>query len=137
MKIYPESTMKVEQLLRGSALTCSFGAKQPTEEMLARQKTVQRSPEAQVGLEQISPQVDRLPLREHLSKHGNVRLHPAGLLPLRIEVHCLALRPGVIVREGDAVTADGNRYNIGGDDPEFTRVDGEAVVVEDRLAIKP
>ena len=75
-------------------------------------------------------------LPEHLSKHGNVRL-PAGLLPLRIEVHCLALRPGVIVREGDAVTAYGNRYNIGGDDPEFTRVDGEAVVVEDRLAIKP
>ena len=52
-------------------------------------------------------------------------------------MHCLALRPGVIVREGDAVTAYGNRYNIGGDDPEFTRVDGEAVVVEDRLAIKP
>lgn len=37
---------------------------------------------------------------------------------------------------GDGVVADSDRFNIGGDDPDFVGVDDDAVVVEDRLAIK-
>ena len=36
----------------------------------------------------------------------------------------------------DGVVADCDWFNIGGDDPDFVRVDKDAVVVQDRLAIK-
>ena len=42
----------------------------------------------------------------------------------------------VIVGVGDGVVADCDRFNIGGDDPDFVGVDEDAVVVEDRLAIQ-
>jgi len=51
-------------------------------------------------------------------------------------VDSLALGLRVVVRVSDGVVADGDRFNIGGDDPDFGGVDEDAVVVEDRLAIK-
>jgi len=48
----------------------------------------------------------------------------------------LALGVWIIVRVRDGVIADGNRLNLGGDDPDFGGIDEDAVVVEDRLAIE-
>jgi len=49
-------------------------------------------------------------------------------LPLRIEVDSLALRLRVVVGVSDGVVADGDRFNIGGDDPDFVGVDDDVKV---------
>ena len=52
-----------------------------------------------------------------------------ALLLRRMEVDSLALGLRVIVRVCDLVVADGDRFNIGGDDRDFAGVAGDAVVV--------
>src|SRR5208282_6609534 len=54
-----------------------------------------------------------------------------------MEVDSLALGLRVVVRVSDAVVPDGDRFNIGGDDPSLAGVDDDGVVVENRLAIEP
>jgi hypothetical protein len=58
------------------------------------------------------------------------------LLPLRMEVDSLPHGLRVVVRVSDRLVADGDRFNLGGDDPDFARFDEDAIVVEDRLPIK-
>ena len=48
----------------------------------------------------------------------------------------LALGLRVVVRVTDGVVADGDRFNIGGNDPDPAGVGDDAVVVKDRLPIK-
>lgn len=53
-----------------------------------------------------------------------------------MEVDCFLSGFGVVVGVGDVVVADGDGLDVGGDDPEFAGIDGDGVVVENRLAIE-
>ena len=53
-----------------------------------------------------------------------------------MEVDSLPFGLRVVMRVSNRVIASGDRFNIGGDNPDFAGVHDDAVIVEDRLAIK-
>ena len=64
----------------------------------------------------------------HAFERGAVA-HAHTLLLRRMEVDSLALGLRVVMRVSDLVVADGDRFNIGGDDRDFAGVAGDTVVV--------
>src|SRR5579872_717079 len=68
--------------------------------------------------------------------HAAVPSSVLALLAGGVEVDCLLFGFGVVVGVGDLMIADGDGFDVGGDDPELAGIDGDGVVVENRLAIK-
>src|SRR5262245_42916136 len=66
-----------------------------------------------------------------------IRAEAIPLLPFRLKTNGLALGFEIKVRVTDRMVADHDRFDIGGDDPDLLRAYDDAVVVENRLAIKP